>query len=60
MVIEDEDQQCLGLFFLELKGRREKLLKENLMTTTHQQGTIMILLLVPDLFPFHKSTNEHG
>lgn len=46
--MEYEDQHCLGLFLLELKGHRGKLLSENLTITTHQQGTIMILLLVLD------------
>ena len=38
-VIEYEDQRCLGLFLLELKRHREKLLK-NTATQAHPQRTI--------------------
>jgi hypothetical protein len=39
--MEYKDQRCLGLFLLELKRHREKLLKaDNTTTTTHQQRTI--------------------
>ncbi len=40
-IMEYKDQRCLGLFLLELKRHREKLLKvDNTATTTHQQRTI--------------------
>ena len=40
-VIEYEDQQCLGLFLLELKGYREELLKDNnIATQAYQLRTI--------------------
>ena len=39
-VIEYEDQQCLGLFLLDLKRHREKLLK-NTATQPHPQRTII-------------------
>ena len=38
-VMEYEDQRCLGLFLLELKRHREKLLK-NTATQAHPQRTI--------------------
>ena len=38
-VMEYEDQRCLGLFLLELKRHREKLLK-NTATPAHPQRTI--------------------
>ena len=39
--MENEDQQCLGLFWLELKSHREKLLKDhNTATQAHQQRAI--------------------
>ena len=40
-VIEYEDEWCLGIFLLELKRHREKLLKDNSTTTqAHPQRTI--------------------
>ena len=40
-VMEYENQWCLGLFLLELKGHMEKLLKDNnTATQSHQQRTI--------------------
>ena len=39
IVMEYRDQQCLGLFLLELKRRREKLLTDNTSTQAHQQRT---------------------
>ena len=45
--MEYEDQWCLGLFLLELKRHKEKLLKDNNTTTqTHQQRTIATFLLM--------------
>ena len=41
-VMEYEDQWCLGLFLLELKRHKEKLLDENIKTiSNHQYRTIM-------------------
>ena len=41
-VMEYEDQWCLGLFLLELKRHKEKLLDENIKTiSNHQYQTIM-------------------
>ena len=40
-VMKYENQWCLGLFLLELKGHREKLLKDNnTATQSHQKRTI--------------------
>ena len=40
-VMENKDQQCLGLFLLELKRHMEKLLQgNNTATRAHQQRTI--------------------
>ena len=39
MVMEYEDQRCLGLFLIELTGHREKLSIDNTSTQAHQQRT---------------------
>ena len=40
-MLKSENQQCIGLFLLELKRHREKLLKDNSTTTqAHPQRTI--------------------
>ena len=38
--MEYEDQWCLGLFLLELKRHRDKLLDNSTLTQAHQQRTI--------------------
>ena len=44
-VMEYENQWCLGLFLLEIKRHREKLLKDkNTTTQVHQQRTITTFL----------------
>ena len=39
-IMESKDQQCLGLFLLELETHREKILNNNRTTTAHQHRTI--------------------
>ena len=45
MVVEYDDQWCIGFFLLELESHKERLLKDNNTTKqAHQQKTFMTLL----------------
>ena len=59
-VMEYEDQWSLGLFLLELKRHREKLLKDyNIATQAHRQRSITTSLAPPRLLMLQVNQGIH-
>ena len=58
--MEYEDQWCVGLFLLELKRHREKLLKDyNIATQAHRQISITTSLAPPRLLMLQVNQGIH-